>query len=371
MARVIEFFVASGMLISTTVGAGIFALPFIFKEAGWGLSLIYFIFLGVLMTVVHSLYFRVLAEVGSGKRVIGLIENYFGSVSSFLAKISVFGGLVLVLLAYLILAGRFFSLIFPNVDLEILVLVFWFFSSLPMVFTLRRFLGFELLGGLLMVGVVLIIFWNSIGYIGSINLEFLNSNKLFLPFGVVLFSLAGWTAIEPICEIRANRIDTKPRQRWLELLMGTFGSVLVYLIFVVAILNTAETVTPDTVSGLSGWSEASLVLLGVFGLFTLWTSYLPIGLEIKNLIKGDLKRSRALAASVVIFLPIIFFFLGLRDFLGVIGLVGGIFLAAQYAFIILTAKRVLNFSRIGKALAFFGALIFLAGAAYEIYYFLM
>ncbi len=361
-----------GLIFSTTLGAGFFALPFVFLKAGWVLGLIYLLFFSVLITAVHVLYFRVLTETSNGKRLLGLIKEKLGRRSFGVAIFTVLGGLTLALTAYLILGSRFLELIFPSLGFGWALIIFWILGSAPLFLSLKKIIGVELLGGLMMVGIIVYVFLSEWPLEAIRSIPVLSLENIFLPFGVILFSLAGWTAIEPIYEnYRGRSTGISFKNRIFQFGLGTFASALVYLFFVLAILSGAKEVTPDTVSGLGNWPDLKIKILGALGILALLTSYWPIAREIENLTVKDLKWKKTLSWMLVIFVPLFLVVLGFRNFLTAVSLVGGVFLATQYFFLVrlgIKTLRVQGFKKFGLYLA---GLIFVLGAIYEIYYFIL
>lgn len=357
-----------GILASTTVGAGIFALPYVFLKAGWGTGVIYLAMFGAVMVVAHYLYWKILDDSGGKKRLLFVVKDHFGLPGFYSSVVAVMGGLVLTLVAYLILATKFFKIIFPYIDSATALAIFWIISSIPLILSLKRFAGMEFLGSAVMVGIIFMVFFSALpgGHIAEIDLFI--PDAWFLPFGAVLFSLAGWTAIEPIYELKTK---LKKAGRLPEFVLGTALVVGVYLIFVVAVFGITSTVTPDTVSGLNQLGYWPGVLLSIFGLLALWTSYLPISREVKNLLTDDLRWGSSVAVAVVFLAPMVFVAVGVRNFFDTIGLVGGVFLALQYVVIVLVAKKIFSLEGWANLGVILLSSIFVVGALYEIYYFVV
>ncbi|MEK7180826.1 MAG: hypothetical protein AAB738_00640 [Patescibacteria group bacterium] len=367
-----NFFKDLGMILATTIGAGIFVLPYVFRESGWVISLFYLLIFSGLVATVHLLYWRVLFKEDGKKRLLGLIKAKLGNFSFGLALVSVLGGLIFALVAFLILGGKFLGVVFPGLGENIGILIFWAASSLPLIFSLKRIVKLELMGGILMVLIVGLIFASALSSPIVTQVKDFDFGNLFLPFGAILFSLAGWTAIEPIYDsYKKHSMGMNFAKRGLQFVFATYAAALVYLFFVLAIFNSASAITPDTISGLGNWSSAKLGVLGVFGLFALWTSYLPIGREVENLLIKDLGKTKFWSLVAVIFLPLILVFAGLKNFLVAVSMVGGIFLASQYFFLAVVSERVLKPRRLKKFLIYLVALVFLLGVVYEIYYFVI
>lgn len=370
MSKVQSSLKTIGFTLATTVGAGIFALPYIFQQAGWATGFFYLLIFSFLVAAAHFIYLRVLNKTEAKDRLLGFAKKHLGRGGFGLAFFAVVGGLILSLVAYLILGSHFLKLIFPGMGEWVGVIVFWVLGSAPLSFKPKRFLLVELLGGLALAGLIIFILLSVWPVEVSLSAKVFDPGNLFLPFGVVLFSLAGWTAVEPVFESRKKSGDVL-RHGFRDFSIGALLSSLIYLVFVLVIFSSAEELTPDTVSGLGNWARWRMVVLGAFGLFTLWTSYLPIATEVKNLFERDLKWRKAVGEGVVIALPILLVAAGLNNFLGVVGLVGGVFLALQYLLIVAVGQKILKFGFWGMLLAIILDVVFAAAAVYEIYHFVV
>jgi amino acid permease len=361
----------AGLVAATTLGAGIFALPFVFLKAGWLAGLFYLVILAVIIVSVHILYFRVLEKVNEKNRLLGLARAYLGKLGFAVGLFAILGGLILTLVVYLILGGKFVQLLFPSFSSNLAILIFWVVSAMPLLLKERRSLNLEILGIILTAAIIIFIFFTSDpgGALSQINA--FNWRNALLPFGAILFALAGWTSVEPVFDVerRLKSELTPAAQPYFALAAGTAIAAVLYVVFVTGIFGSSGAITSDTVSGLLGWPKYKLVLLAILGLFAVWTPHLPIGLEIKHSLENDLHLGRAFSLGLVIFLPIILIFLGLNSFARVVGLVGGVFLSTQYLLMILVGKKVLELGRIKSILLYFVSLIFVAAAVYEVYYF--
>ncbi|MBI4094748.1 MAG: hypothetical protein HY435_00960 [Candidatus Liptonbacteria bacterium] len=360
-----SFLRSAGLMAATTLGAGMFALPFVTREAGWGLSLAYLAALSIAVLFAHDLFAKTLEKLTSRHQLLGLTKRYLGAAAFRAAFFVILGGLVLALVIYLILAGPFIEAIFPGMGRAGTVL-FWFASSLPIFLELRRLVGAELLGGALMILIIFIIFLSGRASGGLEGISFVRLDQFFLPFGPIIFSLAGWTAIEPILESQ-KRAGTAAR---VGAALGTALVSVLYILFVVGIFNSSADIVPDTLSGLSAWPYWKTSLLAWLGLFALLTSYVPIGLEVRNSLVRDLDWPKASAAALVLFLPPLLYFLGLQNFLAVLGLAGGVFLSLQYVFIVLVSKKALALTPWERLLSAALIGLFFAAAAYEVFYFI-
>jgi amino acid permease len=354
------------LVAATAVGAGLFSLPYVFLRAGYFTGILYLAGIAMFLSFTHSIYYRVLEENRGAKRLLGLTAKYFGNGGRILGVAIIIGGLILTLVVYLILAGEFSELIRPGTKVWGTFL-FWLAGSLPIILGLRRLLFSEFLGAMMMVLIIGLVFFGAWGK-GLPKLVWVNWQEVFLPFGPVLFSLAAWTAVEPAFDY-SKRTRQAPDSSRRAMTLGIYLAAFLYLLFVLGILGTVSTVTPDTISGLGEWPAWKFVLLVILGLFAIWTSYIPIGLEIKNSLLYDLGWPRFAAAATVFLLPPALLLFGLGDFFKVLGLAGGVFLGLEYLLILMVGKRALALSvreRLGVNLLI---VVFVLGAVYEIYYF--
>lgn len=363
-----------GVMAATTVGAGIFSLPYIFMRAGLVAGAFYLVVLSCIVISVHFLYWEVLKKTGGDLRLLGLAQKYLGTGWYAVSFAAIIVGLLLTLVAYLILGSGFLSLIFPGLSHAQGVAIFWLLSVAPLFFLERRFAGLELTGIWFMVAAVAFVFikgfTNDAGSFAS--LPFVVPENFFLPFGAVLFSLAGWTAIEPLFD-EEKKSHVSPLVAAKSLAIGTCVATILYAAFVSGILGSASYVTPDTVSGLSasGWSSWAIGIIGILGIFAIWTSFLPVSIEIRNSLERDCRWRRGVGLLVVACVPILLLAAGLNNFLGVLSLAGGVFVSIQYFVILLVGLKVLKPVGAAKAGFILSSVIFAFAAVYEIYYFII
>jgi hypothetical protein len=235
---------------------------------------------------------------------------------------------------------------------------------------IRKIFSLEFVGMIFMAAIVLFVFVKSLPALLVTSMLPSRGTDLFLPFGPILFALAGWTAIEPAYEWQKRRGHAVSNNR-LALALGTIGASLLYLLFVVAIIVSAETVTEDTLSGLGGGAVILQQLLAWLGIFAIWTSYMPIGIEIRKSLHNDLHWSSRLSLLALLLVPPFLVMIGLRDFLSVMGLVGGVFLSAQYILIALVSRRAILLGGV-RRLALDGLVfLFALAAIYQVWQFIL
>lgn len=357
-------FKIAGLVAAATVGDGIFALPYIFAQAGWLLCLVYMAALAGLVILAHSVYLVTLEKVGEKERLLGLARIYLGDGGFWVGFAAIVLGLLLTLLAYLLLGTQFIHLALPMVRERYAFVAFWAFISIPLFLDNRVAADLEFLGIIATIVVVVLIFITALPHVVFASVPAIATHNLFLPFGVILFSLAGWTSIEPIYEARKK--GKAFSHAWTSLALGTGIAAALFIMFAAGILGSSSLVTPDTASGLAAWPFWKKELLAIMGLIAIATVYIPISREIRNSLEKDLRWNTILSRGTIIFLPPILIALGLNNFLAVVGLVGGLFLSTQYLLIVSIGRRALTLGSVKKFFLDLAALIFILAAVYEV-----
>jgi len=192
----------AGLVAAATVGDGIFALPYVFQQAGWLLCLCYMAALAGLVVLAHSVYLSTLEKVGEKERLLGLARIYLGEGGFWAGLIAIVLGLLLTLLAYLLLGTQFIHLALPMLRERYAFAAFWAFISIPLFLDNRRAVDLEIFGIIATIVVVFTIFITALPHVVFAGIPAINAKNIFLPFGVILFALAGWTSIEPVYETR-------------------------------------------------------------------------------------------------------------------------------------------------------------------------
>lgn len=351
--------IMAAVVAGTTLGAGIFSLPYLLARSGYAVFSSYVIVLAVIIITVHIYYFKAL-ETGSSfsaywrnRRGAGRFMNGF-----------VVAGLFLSLIAYLILGSTFLQKILPSIlGPRSSILVFWLICSAPFLLKFRRLIAVETLGTAIMfLAVTLVIIKAPVSPAASL-VSF--GRSPYLPFGAVLFALSGWSAVEPAWEITRK---SKSAGAKFPFIIGTAAVAVIYILFAAAVVLSGSAVSPDTISGLSNWPVWLVSFLSIFALFAIWTSYLPIGYGIEYALVET--KSSKFALALVIVLPIFFVLAGIRNFFSVIEFAGGVFLAVEYIAIIVWFQHKLRLGKFAKVFFTASIVIFALGALHQILRFL-
>jgi amino acid permease len=363
-----------GLLAATTVGAGIFTLPWIFHNAGWQRASLWLVALSGLVIFAGYSYWRTLDAVGERQRLVGLARTHLGREWGTLALLGVVGGTMFALVVYLILAQRFATILLPLRPMAALIL-FWGLAILPATFSIRRFALLENIGTLLKCALIVFVFLFAANYstIFSSNVPFISDP--FFPFGAILFALGGWSAIEPMYELWKSRGSSRSKASPLRAIAsGTFAIAFLYFLFSAGILGSlgnGSFLSPDTLSGLIGWPFWKMAALAALGLLALWTAYGINLLELENALRKDLNWNPTVAFGVVALTPLLVVLSGFSNVIQAVTFAGAIFGGLQYIIIFALAQKMVAAKSWVKWLMRSSGLVFALAALYEIYAFVV
>jgi len=357
-----NFWLAVFALVGTTIGAGIFSLPYVFAKAGFFIGLVEFIVLVCLVLLIQQILGEITLRTKGHKRLIGLTSNYLGRLWKVLVTVSVLLGGIGVLLIYIIFGGKFLSLI-TGQDIfwsSIIFFIFWFLTILvrPKTFSKTEFYISSLV-----IFIIALISLSNFGYINLNNFRGFDVKNLLLPYGVILFAITGYTVIPKMEDLlSAEKHKLKKAIKY-----GTLIPAIVYLIFVFMILGVSGGLTsPDAMFGFSRALNSSFIMLlgSMLGLLAVTGAALSYGVYFKETLWYDLKLNKKLAWMLTGLTPLFLFMLGARDVIAIINIVGALFFGFQTIIILMIHKKAKN-SEIEPTYKIYlpNALYYLIGAA--------
>lgn len=372
-AKTKKIIYATSLLAGTAIGVGFFALPYITSKIGLWTMLLYFLIVGGIALIVHFLFGEIATETKDYLRLPGYAKIYFGENGKRIASFVVITGALGSMLSYLIVGGDFLgSLLMPFFGGSnfLYIFIYFFVGTIVMYIGLKVISKIEFLGVISFFIVLAAIFFRAQPLMNTKNLfPAPDIAYLFLPYGVILFSL--W-ALDLIPE--AEEMLGKDKKFLKKIVIPAFLmiSTIVYLIFIFLIVSlTGSMTTESAITGLQnvlGSGVANLVL--VLGIVTTFTSFITIGLTLQKILCYDMKVNKKIAWAVTCFVPFLLFLFGIRNFIDVVGFIGGVILGIEGILIILMYQKLKKPSKMKKVLALPLVLVFLLGIIYEIIYFI-
>ena len=330
-------------LSGTIIGVGIFSLPYITSQVGLWAMLGYFLILGFLVLLIHYLYADVALTTPDFLRLPGYAKLHLGEGAKKLASLSLILGSIGSLLAYLIVGGEFlrglFSAAFPGSVFSYTV-IYFLLAALSIFIGVKIIARIEFWGMIGFFLAMLFLFFKGFPLLKVENLLVGNFDikNILLPFGPIVFSLWGATMIPEIEEMLIG--DKKNLKK--VVLASVLISAAVYLFFIVFVLGiSGGQTTESALTGLVGFLGKDVLMFGfLFGFLATFTSFIAVGLNLRNSFHYDYKIPRPIAWFLVCFSPLFLFLIGMKNFITVIGLVGSVMLVIEGLLILLMYRKI-------------------------------
>lgn len=307
------------------MGAGTFGIPYVMTQSGFGLGFFYLALIFFAVLSVHLFYGEIILRTDQPHRLVGYAEKYLGNgvkkIVTFTILIEYYGAL----LVYLILGGEFLKIIFGRWfggSEFIWVIIFFLLGTAAILCRLKTIARSEFFMTLLLLATVAVLLIKGAPLINFHYFRGIDLKNFFLPYGVILFAMAGAAAIPEMRQI----LKGQERKLKTAIFWGTLIPAVVYLLFAFVVVGvTGSQTTTDAISGLVPRLGEWVVGLGaVFGILAVVTSYIVLGLSLKNIFNQDYKIAGSVSYLLVCLVPLIAYFLGLNNFILIIGLVGAV-----------------------------------------------
>ena len=320
-----NFLYATAVLIGTMVGVGVFGIPFAFAKAGFWVGFSFLILIGFITLLLNLMYGEVVLRTHEKHQITGYTNKYLGIWFKRLIFFSVSLSLYSALLVYMVIAGDFLNNIFSSVfytSPTSYSLMFFIILSILILRGIKRISWVELLLVGLFIVVVFLIFGVGINKINLSNFTGIQPEFWFLPYGVLLFAFAGFSAI-PIQRSILNNQENNFRK---SILLAVILTGALYLLFAFTVLGiSGDITTPDAISGLYEFLGGKIIFLGsLFGILAVSTGYLRLGSALLEMFHLDYGVPRKRAWFLVIAPPLVLFLGGLRTFIDIISLAGSV-----------------------------------------------
>jgi amino acid permease len=314
------------ILIGSIIGVGIFGLPFVFAQSGFGIGFIHLVLIGFSSFILVLAYGQIVSHNKDHHRLSGCVKEYLGDgwgrVAGFIHFIGNWGAM----LAYIIIGGEFLHAIaspFLNFGVLFYQLLFIVLSAFILIGGLGLVSRIEVFTVFILLVLFAALIIGSSTHIDLDNLLSYDISMSFLPFGVVLFSFGGLGSIPEMKDI-LGRAKHKMSN---VIAIGFCIILIVYLLFSATVVGvTGSSTTEEAILGLGdvvgNWA---LIIGSVIGLFAVFTCFINLGVQIMDTAIYDYKARYLSAWAIAVLVPFLLFIFGARDFISVIGFTGGVF----------------------------------------------
>jgi amino acid permease len=329
-----KLFPAVATLTGTIIGAGFLGIPYVVWKSGFLAGLFYIIVIGLIMLFVRLLLGEVILRTKGNHQLVGYAQKYLGKKGKYLILFSMIFGIYSALLAYVIGEGKSLSFLFFGDDSFTLFfgILFWIIAS-ALTFkglkALKRFQPIALI--IVLITILIIIFYYSpevkINNLSSLNLEF-----IFLPFGVILFSMLGTASMPEVERILSNQ-ENKLKKA---IIIGGLIPIIVYSLFAFIVVGKFDSV-PEI---------ATLALGKIFiflGVLTMFTAFFALTLAIRDMFRFDFGIKRFYSWVLASFIPLVLFLIvynfNLLSFISILAIGGSVAGGVEIISILFMAKN--------------------------------
>jgi len=316
---------AIAILVGSIVGAGVLGLPYVFAQAGYFISLITTIIVGSAILMEFLLAGEISYETPGKHQLVGLAKRYLGIKGKVLMQLMVLLTVWGAMLAYTVGSGdviaNFFSFktLFGLPSRIVFSLVFFFLLSIPIYFGLKTTEKVELPLVIFFISLIIAMCVFAIDKINFANFQTFNVSKAFLPYGVILFAIAGSIIIPEVKQAVGNNAKLLKRA----ILIGGTIPILLYLFFATIVVGVVgEKASEVATIAFGEMTSPVVVILGnLFALIAMATSFMALGLVLKDTFIQDFKLSNWQAFLLTISIPLVllFFFQSFASIIGVTG----------------------------------------------------
>lgn len=370
-------------LIGATVGLGVFGLPYVVSQVGFWPGIFYLLILGGIILFINLMYSEINLRTLEADRLPGFAAKYLGEKAKKVVAFSTFVGVSVTLVVYILAGGKFLSTFFEETALHNIFsagflspsLVLWFLLSLGIVFGIRSVSKFEFFMFILFIVTLLTIFFVSFPHVNTENLSGFNPQHLFLPYGVILFSLTGGIQAIPVMREMFRNKEKKLKKG---IIAGTLIPIILYALFTFIVVGVSgDQTSSEAIQGLISKVDSPLLLIGaLFGIMTVSTSFLIIGLYLRDTLIYDFNIKKMLSTLFVVVVPLLGLLLQQGDLIPMMAFVGtvlGAFENVVLIFIFKNSKMKEKADRepeykikIAEPFLYLLSFIFIAGLIYEI-----
>jgi len=365
--------IATTTLVGTIIGVGIFSVPYALSQAGVGIGLAYFVVLGGIQLLQHLFYAEAAIATPEKLRLVGLTEKYLGKRAKHIAAVSAVLGFWGGMLAYMIVGGTFLhTILAPYFGGSVFAYqIGWALVGAGAIYFGLGFISkIDFFATLGLVGAMLLIFALGAPHVQVENLPWFVGKDLFLPYGVILFSLSGLPAITEMEDI----LEGKHRKYRLAVVLGTLIAVALTATFGYIVWGvTGGGTTQDAVSGLAAVLGTRVTILAaVFGFLAVATSFFATAINLQSTFEYDYKLPHASAWFLTGAVPFVLLIAGIKDFVKIVSFSGAVFggitaVLVAMLYIAIAKRRAVKVKPLGAPLwlAYVSIAILSVGAVYE------
>ncbi len=314
------------MITGMTIGAGVLGVPYVVAQVGLKIGIVYIVALGLVMLLLNLILGEIAVRTNQSLQIPGLAGKYLGKWAKYLLNIVMILGSYGALLAYIIGEGQSLSALFGGNPVAWSV-VFWGLASVVVWRGLQTIKTVEKVLSIIVISIICGLSFYLLKDFKLANWIYTDVSKIFLPYGVILFALSGTPAV-----VEAHALLPRSQKHFKKaLIIGSLIPIGVYVLFALAVVGAMGLSTSEIATiGLGArFGQGVLILGNIFAILAMSAGFIGSGIALKQTLVWDNKINTFLAEFWVISVPILLFMAGLRQFISILSVAGGIFFGIQ------------------------------------------
>lgn len=333
----------TALVLCGTLGAGILGIPFVVSQVGVGLGLICIALVGLLVLGLNILIAEIACATRRPLQLVGLAREYLGPTGEIIMLVIMYSMMFGSLLIYLIGEGDTLSILFGG-DPARWALVFFLLATGLVVVGMRTVKTVEMILVVAILSVIAVIAGVGVPHIHIANLSSIAPRNMLVLYSVLVFAFHATTAIPEAHSVLSKKIQTFKRS----VVTSSLICIVLYALFslVVVGITGGETSAIATI-GLGYKVGPSVRFLGnIFAALVMATGFLMAASSLRDSLKWDFKFLHIPAALLACTIPATMYFLGIRQFIVVMDVVGGVFVSLEMLMMIVIYWRARQLGKI-------------------------
>ncbi|MFW5888517.1 MAG: aromatic amino acid transport family protein [Patescibacteria group bacterium] len=322
----LSIFEAVALIVGSTIGAGILGIPFAISKAGIMIGIAYIVGLGLLMAAINLMVGEVASRTLRNLQIVGLSKKYAGKNGGRLMSILFYTQIFSILILYLIAVGEILASLF-GWQPWMWTLIFWTVGSFVVYFGIHAVKKAEVILTSFIILVILVIAFLCFPHINNGFYGINNFSYFFIPYGVVLFSFSGIGTIPAAYRLLYGQGSLFKKA----IVISSVISITVYILFTVLVIGVTGTETTEiaTIGLGEALGDVMFYMANIFAILAMTTSFLMLSMEIKDSLKWDFDFSHNIGSAIALGVPLAVFLAGLRQFIELMSIVGGVLVSLQ------------------------------------------
>jgi len=318
-----KLYSASFTLAGTIIGAGVLGLPYVIGQSGFLIGLGWIIIIGFLTLMVYLMLGEITLRTKKPHQLPGLAEKYVGEkmkhLITFLSVSWMYGSLI----AYVQGSGELINSLF-GISPFTAKLMFFIPFSIIIYFGVKGVEKTEYLMTPVIIFSTLILSIAALFYFDPSNILKVKMSNYLAPVGIIMFALAGTSAIPQMKEILWKEKGKLKKS----ILIGFSIPFFVYIIFTMICIGALGSNISEvaTISLGEQYGTFFLVFGNLFAFFAMATCFVSIGNSLIETYNQDYGISKNISYLAAI-LPALIAFFGISSFTEILSLTGCLFIA--------------------------------------------